>query len=140
MSHYQPKQPTMNQQKILSKNYQEKLCIKLDPPKIGSHLMTPWEIDLFFPRNLQQDPRFMDPEKTLSIDHSSIATYLVRGPLRFGPIQCLMDFFKSKHATLKSLPRRVGFVPIFWVQGACDLRILPAEFCQMKSWTPLVNN
>ena len=32
-----------------------------------------------------------DPEKNLGIDHNSIATYLVRGLLGFGPIQFLMD-------------------------------------------------
>ena len=42
----------------------------------------------FNPRNLQQDPRLTDPEQTIA---RAISTYLVRGPLGFGPIQFLMD-------------------------------------------------
>ena len=42
------------------------------------------------PRNLQQDPHFTDPSRTW-VSNSSHATYNVRGPLGFGPIQFWME-------------------------------------------------
>ena len=61
---------------------------------IHSHSMVAynacWCHQMCCPRNLQQDPRFTDPEKTW-VSNSSIATYFSRGPLGFGPIQFLMD-------------------------------------------------
>ena len=35
--------------------------------------------------NLQQDPLFTDPEKKNWLSNNSIATYVSRGPLGFGP-------------------------------------------------------
>ena len=58
----------------------------------------------YLPRNLQRsDPRTNGPRKNLSIKKRSIATYVSRGPLGFGPIRCLMDTSMVKKGGLQKV-------------------------------------